>query len=113
MKVLACFSILTLSALAATGAMAQTTSQPKPIVKTTCADYVAMDETIKPKFVYFAVGHTKAGKKDAVFDEGFVEKVKPELDQYCAINLTKSAYEKVMASSMASEHGVRPIHGAK
>lgn len=84
--------------------MAQTPPAPaKPIVKTTCADYMGMDETIKPKFVYYAVGHGKHGQKEAVFDEVAIEKIKPELDEYCRLNLTKSAYDKVMASSMASE----------
>ncbi|MBS0428040.1 MAG: HNS-dependent expression A [Proteobacteria bacterium] len=110
-RLLALVPALSLSALAAT-AMAQTPpaapAHAKPVVKTTCADYIGMDETIKPKFVYFVVGHGKHGKKDAVFDEVAVEKIKPELDQYCKINLTKSAYDKVLASSMASEpHGLK------
>lgn len=100
MKMIASLSVLTFTALAATTAMAQA---PKPIVKTTCADYVGMQETVKPKFVYYAVGHTKKGKKEAVFDEVAVDKIKPELDQFCAVNLTKSAYDHVMATSMASE----------
>ena len=55
------------------------------------------------QFIYFAVGHTKKGRPAAVFDEVAVEKIQPELDEYCKVNLTKSAYDKVMASSMASE----------
>ena len=126
MRVVACLSILTFSTLAGTAAMAQTPAPPastttsptqvqaplaqvKPVVKTTCADYVGMDETVKPKFIYFAVGHGQHGKKEAMFEEAAIEKIKPELDQYCSINLTKSAYQKVMASSMASE----PRHLAK
>lgn len=125
MRVLARLSVLTLSSLAAAAAMAQTPSPAappaaatnpaaatapapaasarKPLVKTTCSDYVGMDETIKPKFIYYAVGHTQGGKKEAVFEEDAIEKIKPELDQYCSVHLTKSAYAKVMASSMASE----------
>jgi len=102
-------SIFTLAALSASlftvsGAMAQApAAAPKSIVKTTCADYVALQDTVKPKFIYFAVGHTKKGRTAAVFDEVAVEKIQPELDEYCKVNLTKSAYDKVMASSMASE----------
>ncbi|ABM30700.1 HdeA family protein [Paracidovorax citrulli] len=123
MRVLARLSVLTLSSLAAAAAMAQTPSPAapsaaatnpaaatapaakarKPLVKTTCSDYVGMDETVKPKFIYYAVGHTQGGKKEAVFEEDAIEKIKPELDQYCSVHLTKSAYAKVMASSMASE----------
>ncbi|PZQ63490.1 MAG: HNS-dependent expression A [Variovorax paradoxus] len=110
-RLLALVPALSLSALAAT-AMAQTPpaapAPAKPVVKTSCSDYLALDETIKPKFVYFVVGHGKHGKKDAVFDEVAVEKIKPQLDEYCKVNLTKSAYDKVMASSMASEpHGLK------
>lgn len=124
MRVLARLSALTLSTLVAATAMAQTPSPAKaptataavaataaapaakarkPIVKTTCSDYVGMDETIKPKFIYYAVGHTQSGKKEAVFEEDAIEKIKPELDQYCSVHLDKSAYAKVLASSMASE----------
>jgi len=121
MRVLARLSALTLSTLVAATAMAQApspakaptataavvaapaTKARKPIVKTTCSDYVALDESIKPKFIYYAVGHTQGGKKEAVFEEDAIEKIKPELDQYCSVHLDKSAYAKVLASSMASE----------
>ena len=121
MRVLARLSALTLSTLVCATAMAQTPSPAKapaataavaaaptakarkPIVKTTCSDYVGLDESIKPKFIYYAVGHTQGGKKEAVFEEDAIEKIKPELDQYCSVHLDKSAYAKVLASSMASE----------
>ena len=106
MRILACITMLTVSAAAATTALAQAPApavHAKPVVKTSCSDYVALDETIKPKFIYYAVGHTKKGSKDAVFEEDAIEKIKPELDRYCSLNLSKSAYDKVMASSIASE----------
>jgi len=108
MRVLASLSALSLAAVTATAAMAQTPSSPpaapaRPAVKTTCSDYIGMKETVKPQFIYFAVGHGKKGGKEAVFEEGVVEKIKPELDQYCAVHLTHSAYEKVITASMASE----------
>lgn len=123
MKTIACITVLTFSALAAGAASAQTSvpaapaaapahaaHMAKPIVKTTCADYTALDETIKPEFIYYVVGHSKHGRPDAVFDEVAIDKIKPELDQYCSVNLTKSAYEKVMASSMASDPVGRTAH---
>ncbi|KQR55066.1 HdeA/HdeB family chaperone [Acidovorax sp. Leaf160] len=116
MRVLSCLTALTVSAVTATAALAQApapAAPARPVVKTTCADYVALNETVKPKFIYYAVGHTKKGAKDVVFEEDAIEKIKPELDQYCAVNLTKSAYDQVMASSMASDpvgskHGHAP-----
>lgn len=110
MKVLPYLAVLTFSAVTATAAMAQNTgsSTPaKPIVKTTCAEYIGMKETIKPEFISYTVGHAKNGKKEAVFDEVAVEKIKPELDEYCRVNLTKSAYDRVIASSIASEQAAR------
>jgi acid stress chaperone HdeA len=110
MKIVPYLAALTLSTLAATSAMAQNT---KPVLKTTCADYVALTETIKPQFIYYAVGHGQHGKKDAVFEEVDIEKIKPEVDKFCSINLTKSAYDQVIASSIASEKAYRAQHAAK
>ena len=114
MRVLASLSVLTVSIAAATAAIAQTpasASPARPVVKTTCTEYVAMNETIKPRFIYYALGHSRNGKPDAVFEEGAVEKIKPELDQFCSVNLTKSAYAQVMASSMASDPVGNKAHG--
>nr|WP_145550675.1 HdeA/HdeB family chaperone [Variovorax boronicumulans] len=114
MNALTRLSLSAIAAIAASGAFAQApaaTAPAKPIVQTTCADYVGLQETVKPKFIYYAVGHAQNGRKEVVFDEVAVEKIKPELDQYCAVNLTKSAYDKVMASSMASDPVGRTKHG--
>ena len=113
MNVLTRICALTLAIVGATASLARTPSQPaphaKPVVKTTCADYVAMNEAIKPQFIYYAVGHGKKGAKEAVFEEDALVKVKPELDQYCSVNLNQSAYDNVIASSIASEAKAR--HG--
>lgn len=76
-----------------------------PIVKTSCSDYLALDETVKPKFIYYAVGHTKKGREEAVLDVVGTDKIQPELDEFCKVNLDKSAYQHVMQTSMASEKG--------
>ncbi len=122
MRILPCITALALTAVTATAALAQTPAPApapaKPIVKTTCADYVALSETVKPKFIYYAVGHSKKGNKEAVFEEDAIDKIKPQLDEFCAVNLTKSAYEKVIASSMATDpanaaHHAHPAKHAK
>lgn len=105
-------SLLTVAALAlSTGLpIAQAAAAPassKSIVKTTCQDYAALDETFKPKFIYYAIGHSKKGDPVAIFDTEGIETVKPELDEYCKVNLTKSAYEHVIKTSMASEKKAR------
>ncbi|SFE47744.1 HdeA/HdeB family chaperone [Paracidovorax wautersii] len=122
MRVLPYITALALTAVTATAALAQTpapaAAPAKPIVKTTCADYIALSETVKPKFIYYAVGHSKKGNKEAVFEEESIDKIKPQLDEFCAVNLTKSAYEKVIASSMATDpanaaHHAHPAKHAK
>jgi len=80
----------------------------KPVVSITCKDYLAMDETAKPNFIHAAsqAAHKEIAKKvtSIIVDKlGVEERLKPELDQYCKLNLDKSAYEQVMKSSMASE----------
>ncbi|NYE61729.1 acid stress chaperone HdeA [Duganella sp. 1224] len=111
MKIVPYLAALTLSAIATTSAMAETAA--KPVVKTSCADYVALNETIKPQFIYYVVGHGKKGQKEAVFEEVDIEKIKPEVDKFCSINLTKSAYDQVIASSVASEKAYRAQHATK
>lgn len=107
---IAAASLLCFAASAATAQAPATPAKAKSIVKTSCQEYVALDETIKPKFIYYAVGHSKKGNREVVFDEVAVEKIKPELDKFCTVNLTKSAYDKVMAESIASERAARGAH---
>jgi acid stress chaperone HdeA len=76
----------------------------KPITQTSCKDYLAMDEVIKPKFIYYVMGYFKGGKPIATsFDVVGVEKTKPVIDEYCRVHLSESAYKKLMDESMASE----------
>ncbi|HMN19991.1 MAG TPA: HdeA/HdeB family chaperone [Ottowia sp.] len=84
-------------------AMAAAPGADKPIVKTTCQDFLAMDETMRPKFIYYAVGHGSKGQPEAVLDVAGTDTIQPELEQYCQVNLDKSAYAHVMQTSMASE----------
>lgn len=82
---------------------AQAADNAKPITQTTCADYLALDESVQPKFIYYAVGHSQNGDPEAVFNMAGVDTIHPQLNEFCEINLTKSAYLQVMKSSMASE----------
>jgi acid stress chaperone HdeA len=104
----ALFSIGLLVALAGVESVghAQTKSNAttKPIVETSCKDYLEMDETIKPKFIYYSVGYSKSGKPlTSTFDVVSVDKIKPVVDEYCHLHLKESAYNKIMEESMASE----------
>ena len=85
-------------------AQSTTESPKKAITRTTCKDYMEMNETVKPKFIFYTVGYSKQGKPvSAAFDVVGVDRVQPVLDEYCRVNLTASAYQKIMKESMASE----------
>jgi acid stress chaperone HdeA len=106
MKAFFSMSLLIALATAQSLAYAQTTSEAamKPVVKTSCKDYLEMDETIKPKFIYFTAGYSRRGMSTSpTFDVVGVDTVKPVLDEYCRVHLTASTYKKVMEESMASE----------
>ncbi len=103
-------AILSMSILAALAtvqgvghAQALNDSAKKPLTQTSCKVYLEMDETIKPKFIFYTVGYSKHGKPvTETFDVIGVDKIKPVIDEYCRVNLTASAYEKVMKESKAS-----------
>jgi len=76
----------------------------KPVARTSCEDYLKMDDAVKPKFIYYSVGYSKRGKpSSATFDVVGVDKMKPVIDEYCRVHLTASAYQKVMDESKALE----------
>ena len=106
MKAIFSISILAAVVSAQGLAYAQTPNEPpkKPIAQTSCKDYLGMDETVKPKFIFYTVGYSKRGKPtSATFDVVDVDKIKPVIDEYCQVHLTASAYQKVMDESKASE----------
>jgi acid stress chaperone HdeA len=106
MKAILSVSILAALATAQGLSHAQTTNDPpkKPLAQTSCKDYLAMDEVIKPKFIYYTAGYSMRGKPvGANFDVVYVDKMMPVIDEYCRVHLTASAYQKVMDESKASE----------
>ena len=69
-----------------------------------CKAYLAMDEAAKPEFIQGAAQRAPAATKvtSIIVDKlGVEERLKPELDRYCKLNVDKSASEHVMKSSMA------------
>jgi acid stress chaperone HdeA len=80
----------------ATGAFAGTAQ--KPLGKMTCEDFLAIDETIKPKVVYYAVAYAKGGKPEAaVLDVEGTEKITPLVIEDCKKAPTESFWQKVKA----------------
>ncbi len=106
MKTLISIGIFVAMAAAQGYGHAETTkpSPKKSVVQTTCKDYLAMDEVVKPKFIFYSVGHSTRGKPDVgTFDVVYGDKMVPVINEYCRVHLSASAYNKVMEESVASE----------
>jgi acid stress chaperone HdeA len=70
----------------------------KPLGKMTCQDFLAMDETVKPKVVYWAVAYAKGGKPEAaVLDVEGTDTITPLLIQDCTAKPRDSFWKKVKA----------------
>jgi acid stress chaperone HdeA len=65
-------------------ALAQTSAPKKPLGKLTCEEFLAYEETFKPKVVYWAVAYGKGGKAEtAVLDVEGTDKVIPVIIEKC------------------------------
>ena len=104
MKTFTCLSALAV-ALSVGAPLEQTAPAGSGPPKLSCRDYLAMDETAKTNFIQGTAQRAPAATKvtSIIVDKlGVEERLKPELDQYCKLNLDKSASEHVMKSSMAT-----------
>jgi acid stress chaperone HdeA len=80
----------------ATGGFAE--SGKKPLGKMTCEDFLAVDDTFKPKVVYYAVAYAKGGKPEAaIIDVEGTEKITPLLIEECKAKPKESFWQKVKA----------------
>lgn len=80
-----------------------------PLARTTCKDYLAMDEAARPKFIQAAaqVAQKDVAKKvtSIIVDKlGVEERLKPDLDTHCKLHPEQSAYERVMQSVTAPKN---------
>src|SRR5262245_58445125 len=65
-------------------AFAQSSGAKKPLGKMTCEDFIGVEDSLKPKMVYWAVAYGKGGKpQSAVLDVEATEKVIPVLIEEC------------------------------
>jgi len=79
-----------------TFAFAQPSGAKKPLGKMTCDDFLAIDDTIKPKVVYWAAAYGKGGKpENAVLDIEGTEKIVPALIEECKKAPKVSFWQKV------------------
>jgi len=84
--------------LGATGAIAESSGAKKPLGKMTCEDFLAVDDTFKPKVVYWAVAYAKGGKPEAaVIDVEGTDQMTPMLIEDCKAKPKESFWKKVKA----------------
>jgi acid stress chaperone HdeA len=73
-------------------------SGKKPLGKMTCEDFLVLDDTVKPKVVYWAVAYARGGKPQAaVLDIEGTDKITPLLIQECTAKPKDSFWKKVKA----------------
>ena len=86
------------SASVLVGATSAFAASSKPLGKMTCEDFLAVEDTVKPKLVYWAVAYAKGGKPEAaVVDVEATDKITPVLIQECQAKPKESFWQKVKA----------------
>jgi acid stress chaperone HdeA len=84
-------------------ALAQTSAPKKPLGKLTCEEFLAYDETFKPKVVYWAVAYGKGGKAEtAVLDVEGTDKVIPVIIEKCKA-APKASFLKTVKSESSKK----------
>ncbi len=72
-----------------------TTASTKP-AKMSCEDFIALDDVVKPKVVYWAAGVNRKGKpEDAVVDIEKTDRLVPVLIEECTKTPKQSFWSKV------------------
>ena len=62
----------------------------------TCTNFVALEDVVKPKLVYWAEGFNKGGKAtDAVVDIDETDRLVPVIDQECKETPKLTLWEKI------------------
>ena len=84
----------------ATLALAQSSAPKKPLAKLTCEEFLAVEESFKPKVVYWAAAYSKGGKPEAaMIDVEGTEKLIPVIIEKCKAAPKDSFYQKVKTES--------------
>ncbi len=84
-------------------ALAQTSAPKKPLGKLTCEEFLAYEETFKPKVVYWAVAYGKGGKAEtAVLDVEGTDKVIPVIIEKCKA-APKTSFLKTVKSESSKK----------
>src|SRR5215510_1404992 len=79
-------------------AFAQSEGAKKPLGKMTCEDFIGLEESFKPKLVYWAVAYGQGGKPESAgVNVAGIEKMIPVLIEACKKTPKESFWEKVKA----------------
>jgi len=79
-------------------ARAASSAAQKPLGKMTCEDFLALDETVQPKAVIYAVAYAKGGKPEAaVVDIEATDTITPLVIEECKAKPKESFWAKVKA----------------
>ena len=79
-----------------TVAFGQSASTKTPLAKMTCEDFIGIDDTFKPKVVYWAVAYGQGGKPESAgINVDGTEKMIPVLIEACKKAPKESFWEKV------------------
>lgn len=86
----------TTSAVTSTATAQSQTKQNIKLHDMTCEDFLAIDESFKPKAVYWAAAHVKGhAPKDAILDITGTERLIPVIIQVCKEQPKASFWEKI------------------
>ncbi len=81
-----------------TVAFAASSAAQKPLGKMTCDDFLGIEESFKPKVVYWAVAYGKGGKPESAgIDIEGTEKIIPAIIDVCKKAPKESFWQKLKA----------------
>jgi acid stress chaperone HdeA len=81
-----------------TGAFAQSSDAKKPVGKMTCEDFLGIEDSFKPKVVYWAVARSQSGKPESAgVNVAGIEKIVPVIVEGWKKAPKESFWEKVKA----------------
>lgn len=102
LKIMALIALLGSSAFAVanSGSGKQNVSANKSNAKyaITCNDYLVVKETDKPIILGYKISKHKNGKVTATEVIADVEKIRPQIDEYCKVNKEKTMWQKIKSA---------------
>jgi acid stress chaperone HdeA len=75
----------------------QSPANKKPLDKMTCEEFVGLDDTFRPRAVYWAVAHGADGKEAGGVSVEGIEKVVPVVVEACKKTPKESFWQRVKA----------------